>query len=364
LAAVAAAALVAGCSSSSAEADAATCLTGRRVIAPPAAGATYLGAFPFLGNSEDEVSGAAIDGFERLQERDLGWVYFSDNWTSGIRFPTAAVKTIRTRGAVPFIRMMPRTTFDQYQVDPKYSMASIVSGRYDRQLRAWGRAAAKAKGPLMVEFGTEVNGAWFPWNGKWNGGATKTRYGSPRWPDGPERFRDAYRRIVRLTRAAGATNVTWVFHVDASPEPAAAWNAARWYYPGDAYVDWIGLSAYGPQTADEELEQFDDVFAPGYRAAAALSKARPLALLEFAIADGPKWDEAAWTRDAFTALESGRYPRVRGVAWWHERWINEDESVSDLRIDSSPEQLRAYRDAVATSRYTTKLQTRCVRGSG
>ena len=31
--------------------------------------------------------------------------------------------------------------------------------------RAWGRAAQTFGTPLIVEFGTEVNGSWFPWNG-------------------------------------------------------------------------------------------------------------------------------------------------------------------------------------------------------
>ncbi len=348
------------------------CRDGQRlVVAPPARGSTYLGAFPFLGNTEDRVSAGRITGFERLSGRQLAWVYVSDNWLGAIRFPGQSVATIRATGAVPFIRLMPRSSFDQYRADPRYSMASIVRGRHDEALQEWARAAARVRGPLMVEFGTEVNGAWFPWNGRWNGGATTTRYGDPSWPDGPERFRDAYRHVVRLFRAAGARNVTWVFHVDSSPEPEARWNDARWYWPGEAFVDWIGLSAYGPQTDDEDLERFDDVLSRGYASATRLSRTRPIALLEFAIADDgggggggggggrPTRDEAAWTRDAFDAIESGRYPRLRGVAWWHERWTNDDGSVSDLRIDSSPALLDAYRASVADPRYVSRVRTHC-----
>ena len=48
---------------------------------------------------------------------------------------------------------------------------------------------------MLVEFGTEMNGFWFPWNGKWNGAGATTGYGDPALPDGPERFRDAYRHV-------------------------------------------------------------------------------------------------------------------------------------------------------------------------
>ena len=336
-----------------------SCRQGRLVVAAPATGHAYLGAFPGLGGTEDQVTTAAITRFTRLQRHRLDWVYFSDNWGARIRFPATAVRRIRATGAVPFIRMMPRSSFDEYRQDPRYSMASILAGDHDAALLAWARAAARVPGPLMVEFGTEVNGAWFPWNGSWNGGATTDAYGDPTWPDGPERFRDAYRHVVDLTRRAGARNLTWVFHLDASPEPDADWNAAHWYYPGDDYVDWIGFSAYGPQGPGDDYESFPPVLERGYRAAASLSSSRPLALLEFAIAAGPRWSEPAWTRTAFAALASRRYARLAGISWWSERWRNDDGSIADLRIDSSAAQLRAYRSAISARRYATRLRLRC-----
>ena len=33
--------------------------------------------------------------------------------------------------------------------------------------------------------------------------------------------------------------------------------------------------------------------------------------------------------------------------YWHERWQNEDTSYSNLRVNSSPESLQAYRQCIA-----------------
>ena len=33
--------------------------------------------------------------------------------------------------------------------------------------------------------------------------------------------------------------------------------------------------------------------------------------------------------------------------FWHERWQNKDESYSNLRVQSSPGSLKAYREGVA-----------------
>ena len=66
---------------------------------------------------------------------------------------------------------------------------------------AAGAAAAKEfDSPLIVEFGPEMNGWWYPWNGYWNGGGETNAYGDSSLPDGPERFRDAYRHIIDVMR--------------------------------------------------------------------------------------------------------------------------------------------------------------------
>lgn len=328
------------------------------VVAPPRRG-VYHGAFPGLGGSEDVVRKERIERFERLAGRRVVWVYFSNNWGRRMRFPTAAVRRIRRHGAIPFVRLMPRSGWRESHADSRWTMQRIAAGDFDPQLRAWARAARRSGGPLMAEFGAEMNGSWFPWNGKWNGGATTTAYGDRWWPDGPERYRDAHRRIVRIFRAEGARDVTWVFHADAAPEPAEWWNEMRWYYPGDDVIDWIGLSVYGATMPHERVEPAAHLLTRSYREATALSGSRPLAVVELGVTKGRGWNQAQWTRAAFRELRSGRYPRVAGVSWWHERWSNADRSVSDLRIDASPAQLAAYRAGVAHPRYGAALQLEC-----
>jgi hypothetical protein len=46
--------------------------------------------------------------------------------------------------------------------------------------------APPVRTPLVVEYGTEVNGDWNPWSAPYNGGLDV----------GPEKFRQAYRHVV------------------------------------------------------------------------------------------------------------------------------------------------------------------------
>jgi hypothetical protein len=246
-----------------------------------------------------------VRGFERLAGRRLAWVYFSNNWWDGeVRFPRGDVERVSAMGRVPLVRLMARSVWREGRADPVFSMQSMADGSWDPQIHRWCADAAAAMSrlhtPLLAELGTEVNGDWFPWNGSWNGAGETTGYGDPAVADGPERFRDAYRRIVGICRAEGATGITWFFHVDLDGNPDAAWNRIAEYYPGDEWVDWIGVSDYG-------------LLKPG------------------------------WSAPDFAGKLDRGYDGVAALSYWHEEWRNGDGTRSDLQIDSSEQSLRAYR---------------------
>ncbi len=218
------------------------------------------------------------------------------------------------------------------------------------------RAAAATDIPLLVEFGTEVNGFWFPWNGRWNGGGETEGYGDPTEADGPERFRDTYRHIVDICRAEAAWNITWFFHPNGESWPQKDWNQMSEYYPGDDYVDWIGVSVYGPQKVGESWTPFRDLMDAAYGDLDALSDSKPLALLEFGAAQEPHNEKKArWVRAcAAEPKERSAIAQIVAESYWHESWRNAHGPKSDLRLDSSPTTTRYYRNEVARPFYVTE----------
>jgi len=244
----------------------------------------YHSAYPNFGGTEDIVTTERINDFETLVNKDIVWAYFSNNWYNNIQFPTTEVNTINSTGKIPFIRIMPRTNFDVGGPDPNYTMQKIIDGDYDTELTQWAIDASNVNSPLLVEFGTEVNGNWFPWNGQYNGAGETAEYGEPNLPDGAERFRDAYRHIIDICNANGANNITWFFHVDAYNEPDVSWNKIENYYPGDNYIDWLGVSIYGPQESNEDYQEFSEILNDIYPTLTNLSN-KPIAILEFAITE-------------------------------------------------------------------------------
>jgi hypothetical protein len=230
---------------------------------------------------------------------------------------------------------------------PSLSVEAILSGKLDADLRRWAAEARRFATPLMVEYGTECNGEWFPWNGLHHGAGETQGYGDPHKPDGPERFAAAYRRIVTLTRAEGANNITWVFHVDTQDDPEQPWNRFENYYPGGDVVDWIAVSAYGPQRpTDREARSFRKMMDRCYPRLDALAKDKPVIVAEFGCTAGSRAaDPSEWAGAALDDLLRRRWPRMIGFSWWNERWENDDDPKHNttMRVQDLPSLAAAFK---------------------
>jgi endo-alpha-1,4-polygalactosaminidase (GH114 family) len=308
-----------------------------RSVPSPPSGKLYHAVFPGDANEsgeEDDVTLATLQSYEQYVGKSAAWVYFSHNWFRGRTFPVTTTTWIRNAGAVPFIRLMLRSSAEQGIVEPTFTLTRTLNGDFDGDLQAWARDARDFGSPLIVEYGTEVNGEWFSWNGVWNGGGTTDGYGDPAEPDGPERFRDAYRHIIQIARDEGASNITWVFHVDSNDAPEETWNQLENYYPGDEWVDWIGVSVYGAlDPLDTECASFRDSMDAVYPRLAALSTNKPIVVLEFGVSDGnPLCDQAVWAGVVLSDTIGLRWPRVIGFSWWNENWQNDANPSHDTHM--------------------------------
>ncbi len=316
-------------------------------LAVPPVGA-YTGAYIDFGDTEDTVTLAAIQGFEQMTGKHQAIVGSSSYWGRG-GFPTANVKIICDYGAVPLLYWSPwGPPYEQGKhVNPgPWKLKNIVAGDCDAYIDAWGAAARDFGRPLLVSFGCEPNSNWFPWSGFSNGADTKNPDGSFA---GPDLYKRAFRHAVDRVRAAGAHNVQWVFHVNDDSHPDHPWNAMAAYYPGGDYVDWLGMSTYGQLTpGKDDWTDWEDAMDVPYQRLCALDPAKPVMLAEWGVGEFPEGgSKAGFIRDAFAGLNGSKYPRIKAAVFWHERWQNKDETYSNLRVNSSPSALKAYRQGVA-----------------
>ncbi len=113
-----------------------------------------------------------------------------------------------------------------------------AAGDYDEVIRTFSTWAKGVERPIYLRIGYEFDG--------------------PHNELEPRDYVAAYRRIVAITRNEGVENVAFVWHSYGSPTykgyPLSAW------YPGDDYVDWVGISLFGHLYATELNAEANAVF--------------------------------------------------------------------------------------------------------
>ncbi|MCP4869281.1 MAG: hypothetical protein GY898_11245 [Proteobacteria bacterium] len=295
-------------------------------------------------------------------ERDVGVSSFVawcvDDWEDpnefggdanpGIQFPVECVKSAARVGKIPYIRWNPRTTITDWpqrviasgfaideDVDPadvppealddEFGLQRVIDGEFDADFERWALEAEAFRGALIVEICSEFSGFQYTCNGVYNGGSVTDGFGDPDIPDGPERFQEAWRHIVDIFEEAGADNVTWVLHYDSTdptdlPQELAEWNSMANYYPGDDYVDWIGVSAYGQEDIDDPWTEFADLMDANLDDLTALSDDVPVGVVEFGThknGEGPDGETVGeWITGMFDALQTEPYDAIRWLGWY------------------------------------------------
>lgn len=233
------------------------------------------------------------------------------------QFPESRVRAISYIGSVPLITWEPWLTDfsqDDYPRIPpkdkrdKFSLQAIASGTYDSYINQWAQDAKAIGSPIFIRFGHEMNDPY-------------------RYPWGPQNNKSsdyiaAWRHVVDQFRKIGAKNVIWVW----SPHPAYGDYDA--YYPGDKYVDWVGVGTlnYGTVATWSKWYTFDEIFGKFYPQFAKYKK--PIMISEFgSLATGG--DRNKWYADALSGIRT-KYPLVKSVVFFH---VANDNTTTDKSLN-------------------------------
>jgi hypothetical protein len=131
------------------------------------------------------------------------------------------------------------------------------------------------------------------------------------WCQGkPTEFIAAYRHIVDLFRKNNVTNVKWMW----SP---AGNEGAPLYYPGDAYVDYVGFTLLASDAWDRQFHSPPQSFRRliEIRMKVLASFGKPMVVAEFGIARPSQAQRKVWLAAALADLKSGRYPLLVGIVY-------------------------------------------------
>jgi endoglucanase len=199
------------------------------------------------------------------------------------------------RGRALLITIEPWSWSAEARQTPDQLKEAVLEGRDDETIRSISKVISELKSPVTIRWGQEMEdtSGRFTWSG---------------WK--PADYIPAYRRFCDLNRSiAPKAKCMW--------SPKGNSNLAD-YYPGDRYVDSIGLSVFGFQKYDKgEFGRdriFGEVLKSSYDLVAGFGK--PVVVAELGY-DGDESYVANWA-EAVTKPDA-RFPQLKAVVYFDDK---------------------------------------------
>ena len=237
--------------------------------------------------------------------------------------PIAELNAVRGRGATTLLTWEP-WVWGGGTEQPAYALKRIIAGDHDAYLRQWGEALAAWGHPVMLRFGHEMNGNWYPWAEGINGNQAGD-------------YAAAWRHVHSVLASTGSTNITWVWNPNV---PYWGSTALEGLYPGSAYVDAVALDGYnwGTSASWSTWLSPSQLFGEGLARLRQIAPGKPILIAETASAEAGG-SKADWNTALISYLSA--QSDVTAMIWFHF------SKEADWRINSSASSAQALSAALA-----------------
>jgi len=184
----------------------------------------------------------------------------------------------------------------------------VYDGLSDDKIRTFARGAKKFGKPFLFRLNNEMNSDW-------------VNYSGVAALSDPEIFKSNWIRIYEIFKEEGVDNAIWIFNPNNEDCPPCHWNSYLAYYPGDEYVDMIGMTGYNTGTYylkefNETWRTFDEINFAQYEKLLERFSEFPFIITEFA-SSSVGGDKEEWILDMFDSLK--KYPNIKMALWWSSR---------------------------------------------
>lgn len=302
--------------------------------APPAAadGFAALGAWSSEGNSANFVEIAKTFEGQFTPGKKLGVVHFFQSFSvekDGAQFHYPSVERINKvirAGYIPMITLEDHfVNASSHAKQP--NLYSIVEGHFDSFLGYWAHQIKDVEGTVLLRILHEFNGDWYPWCTVKN-------------DRNPYLVAKAFRYIVNIFRENNVRNVKFVWCPNSMSVPQESWNYIMDAYPGDDYVDIVGLDIYNGAGTGEGVDIWRSFRREGIENYFILTEklpSKPLLVCETASRERKRGEDgqtkAEWIADMARALKTDM-SRIKLLAWFDEK--------HSFKVSSGKESLESF----------------------
>ncbi len=218
-------------------------------------------------------------------------------------FPSALAANLKSQGKTLLIFWEPYGT----------TISSLNAGNSDAYMTTFASAAKNSGASVILAPFHEMNGNWDSWDG-YNSNNKQINT--------PASIISAWRHMHDIFSSATNIKFAWAVNNDSVPDIAA--NAIGVYYPGDAYVDYVGIDGFNFGNPWQSPAQVFD---------SAISKVavynKPIYIFSTAVVAHSQ--KAAWIKDFGSYLKS--QSKIAGWVWFNQNgadgnWVINSDSAS------------------------------------
>ncbi len=222
-------------------------------------------------------------------------------------------------------------------------MFDILRGKYDNLFHKLAKDIKAYSHPVLFRLNNEMNSDW-------------TSYCGMMTLCDPEIFIQTWKYLYRIFEEEGVDNCIWIFNPIAVSCPYSKWGENLSYYPGNDYVQALGVTNY-EMGNDLPMMSFRDRYTVVYNTNKDLFSEMPWIISEFACGSGGKTsgeemrngkEQAEWVRAMFTDFinyDANPYLHpLKGGVWFSANDYSGEETTNYLKLD---EKLTETLDAFA-----------------
>lgn len=299
-----------------------------------------LGAWSQEGNSGNftDISTHFESYFKSSSDKKLGVVHFFqpfsfDGGTTQNSNPSVErINSVIQQGYIPMITLedhFAHAALGKIATAKGFhqpNLYSVVEGHFDPILTTWAQQIKQVKGIVLLRILHEFNGDWYPWCI-----ANNDR--------DPKLFIKAYRHIHDIFKAQQAHNVKFIWCPNSMSIPQEKWNFILDAYPGNEYVDIVGMDTYNGAGKAVIWRSFRKEAIENYFILTQEFPDKPLFICEVSSRERQNSEpltgqnKADWIMDMSKALTTDM-SKIRLLTWFNEK--------EKFRINTSKEAEVAY----------------------
>ncbi len=205
----------------------------------------------------------------------------------------------------------------------------ILNGEYDAYFKEYAEMLKAFEHPVLFRLNNEMNGDW-------------CLYSSYYTSKDPMIYKELYRYIYRTFEENEVDNVIWIWNPHDKSFPDFRWNDPLAYYPGDSFVDVIGMTGYntGNYYPGEVWRGFQEIYDELYMEYDKTFN-KPFMITEFG-SNSVGGNKEEWVMEMFENIS--KYERIKAAIWWNGcDYDTQGRAARIYRLDDNPALINIFR---------------------